>query len=242
MSLKLKVSAGTSLDSLVHISPNTNGLPITSPLFTGVLYVRIANFSGLVPTDAPTFTCTYFVHNHAVTYSIELRGTFHRDMNGDDLVFGNVISDKIRVPPGTSLALGLIKRWIDPGLECDVYADQPWAHSPALVTMNALSTTCSPHYDDAPLKEHLIPGMDAKKRRWHYSKKEHRSAFVFRQGHVIGMDFSNGLADFNDFSVRVPGWGYVSALPLWNGQHLLYILQTRDGNVVFVCKFELVQC
>lgn len=40
------------------------------------------------------------------------------------------------MPPGSNYALKIVKWWIDPGLEGDAYADQPYLYGPALSSWN----------------------------------------------------------------------------------------------------------
>jgi hypothetical protein len=74
--------------------------------------------------------------------SIQLQGRFLKPANADEVVFGNVFSKPIRdhLPYGTSAALKVV-RYIDPSLEQDVYADEPWAWSPLIATMNVVKVT-----------------------------------------------------------------------------------------------------
>lgn len=37
-----------------------------------------------------------------------------------------------RLPPGFSYAFNIVKSFIDPGIEADAYADEPWLLAPAL--------------------------------------------------------------------------------------------------------------
>lgn len=57
-----------------------------------------------------------------------------------DLQFGNDFDHPIRnyLPPGVNTAMNILKWWIDPGLEGDAYADQPYLYGPALSSFNAV--------------------------------------------------------------------------------------------------------
>ncbi|EAA28801.1 DUF1769-domain-containing protein [Neurospora crassa] len=69
-----------------------------------------------------------------------------KDMNekdgipATDLQFGNDFDHPIRnyLPPGVNTAMNILKWWIDPGLEGDAYADQPYLYGPALSSFNAV--------------------------------------------------------------------------------------------------------
>jgi hypothetical protein len=57
-------------------------------------------------------------------------------------LFGNIWQQPIRdrLPYGTAIGINFVKL-IDPSLSHDLYADQPWAASPLLATMNYVSTS-----------------------------------------------------------------------------------------------------
>ncbi|KAK3388453.1 hypothetical protein B0T20DRAFT_425473 [Sordaria brevicollis] len=57
-----------------------------------------------------------------------------------DLQFGNDFDHPIRnyLPPGVNTAMNILKWWIDPGLEGDAYADEPFLYGPALSSFNAV--------------------------------------------------------------------------------------------------------
>ena len=84
-------------------------------------------------------------------------GKYLDDPNADEVIFGNVFEGPIRdsLPWGTSVAVKFMKyvsclpmgglclltgySYIDPTLDLDIYADKPWALSPALASMTSLS-------------------------------------------------------------------------------------------------------
>lgn len=57
-----------------------------------------------------------------------------------DLQFGNDFDHPIRnyLPPGVNTAMNILKWWIDPGLEGDAYADEPYLYGPALSSFNTV--------------------------------------------------------------------------------------------------------
>ncbi|KAJ4292860.1 hypothetical protein N0V88_005518 [Collariella sp. IMI 366227] len=57
-----------------------------------------------------------------------------------DLQFGNDFDHPIRdrLPPGFGTAMNIVKWWIDPGLEGDPYADNPYLYGPALSSFNTV--------------------------------------------------------------------------------------------------------
>jgi hypothetical protein len=57
-----------------------------------------------------------------------------------DLQFGNDFDHPIRdrLPPGFGTAMNIVKWWIDPGLDGDPYADNPYLYGAALSSFNAV--------------------------------------------------------------------------------------------------------
>ena len=55
-------------------------------------------------------------------------------------MFGNDFDHPIRdrLPPLFDKAFGIVKWWIDPGLDGDVYADEPYLYGPLLSSINVL--------------------------------------------------------------------------------------------------------
>lgn len=91
---------------------------------------------------------------------------------------------------------------MDPSLELDIYADKPWALSPALAAMSNLSLSKTKGETKAWVEEDSkeyvkdAPGEDEKshisaRRRW-FGSKEHRQALQLKDVEV-GMEFANGL-------------------------------------------------
>jgi hypothetical protein len=91
---------------------------------------------------------------------------------------------------------------VDPSLELDIYADKPWALSPALAGMSNLSlskTKGETHaWVDENTKEFVndSPAEDEKsqisaRRKW-FGSKEHREELRLKDVEV-GMEFANGL-------------------------------------------------
>lgn len=56
------------------------------------------------------------------------------------MVWGNDFEHPIRdkLPPGFNAAMKIVRYFIDPGLDGDVYADKPYLYGPALSSFNAL--------------------------------------------------------------------------------------------------------
>lgn len=141
----LHISAGPSVDSLQPIAVNHDSSPLSidSEHFRGHATVRIKSFTGHDPdgvdhnSDSPYFNNTY---RKGITWSIQLQGRFLKQVNTNDVVFGNKFDKPIRdhLPYGTSVALQFV-RVVDPNMQHDLYADQPWAFSPFIASMTHIN-------------------------------------------------------------------------------------------------------
>ncbi|KAJ1553831.1 hypothetical protein HK096_006229 [Nowakowskiella sp. JEL0078] len=163
----LRIRAGPSIDKLALINPNDeqNPILIASPSFTGYMCVRVLNFNGVVPPNAPhipTPNSSYFQGRNR-RYSIMTQGRFHERFNGNDIVFGLEFDDKVRLPSGVGLAMK-IAQWLDPALRADLYADKPWIMSPFVTAMNALAVydETSPEVWDGRSGEDVAKGRGNK--------------------------------------------------------------------------------
>ncbi|CCC14180.1 unnamed protein product [Sordaria macrospora k-hell] len=67
-----------------------------------------------------------------------------------DLQFGNDFDHPIRnyLPPGVNTAMNILKWWIDPGLEGDAYADEPFLYGPALSSFNSVRVGAGEHDEE----------------------------------------------------------------------------------------------
>jgi hypothetical protein len=89
------------------------------------------------PSTSPYFSTPQHPYDR---YSISFSFTPKDDISGDDLVFGNDFDHPIRdrLPPLFDKAFGIVKWWIDPGLDGDVYGDEPYLYGPLLSSINVL--------------------------------------------------------------------------------------------------------
>ncbi|KAL7416809.1 hypothetical protein BDY24DRAFT_378323 [Mrakia frigida] len=184
---KLKISVSTSSppspSTSTLLSPNSSTpTRIRSETFEGDVLVRIKGFTGESADGkerrSPEGEPAYFesASRKGKTWSIFVRGRFLEEIDGDDLVFGNVFENPIRdsLPWGTSVAVKFM-HYLDPTMESDFYADKPWALSPLLCTTPFLSLTPHPPTsplppfssttDLEPLKENSLDGLVANLRR-----------------------------------------------------------------------------
>jgi len=261
----LKVTAGPDYSEanqkIVHVNESTP-LHISSSAISANLNVRIRDYRGL-PHGSPS-TSPYFEHapHTSDRFSIGFTFTLNEDAHGDELVFGNDFDHPIRdrLPWGFSTAFNFIKSWVDPGLEGDPYADEPWLYGSLLSSINVLNVGEKEGKADAE-KEVVVEegakgdgeelrksaGMpDASNARMKWAlNNEHRHAFTFQKGRVYGCDFFNPYLDFNDFSLKLP----VITIPImkhWDGQPLRshifrYVLKNKTKNEpLMVVMFTLI--
>lgn len=243
----LRVTAGPGYDAKdqVEVPVNTpQPVRITSDLADIELSVRVQDYRGL-PRNSPA-TSLYFnsephAHNHD-QYSICFRFTpkapdgeesgSGKGISGLDLQFGNDFDRPIRnrMPPGVNTALGIVRWWIDPGLDGDIYGDKPYLYGPALSSFNTLSIGPGSFDEtkggiwvseggDAAVRQELGMPDDAKARmKWALSEDVKRR-WVYEYGQTYAVDFFNPYIDFNNFALRLPGF-QLSVLKYWDGQPL----------------------
>ncbi|WVQ77874.1 hypothetical protein IAR50_007576 [Cryptococcus sp. DSM 104548] len=224
---------------------STTPTPISTPGFEGNIWVFVKDYSG---DHQDGDGSQYFKEEgrSGMTYGIVVKGRFKKEVNGDEVVFGNVFEKPIKdsLPWGTSVATKFMY-FVDPTLELDIYADKPWALSPALATMNYLSLQESidipqdlgvnedaPVYLKAKTGGPSADGTEKTKisarRKW-LGSKENRENVKLNRDVVVGMEFANGLLDFNTLSASLPP-PFKASFPLlkyWDGQPVTYSCQRR---------------
>lgn len=176
-----------------------------------------------------------------------------------------------RLPPGFNQALRIVKWWIDPGLEGDAYADKPYLYGPALSSFNQLRICEKVVHDSKPedkgaweipngssfhetiveegaegdgeeAREEASVPADAASRKRHFLTKANLEAFTFEKGRLYQTDFGNGYLDFNDFSLKLPGFtlnviAYVDS----KTHELRYALKNmKNGDVYCIVMFTLL--
>lgn len=89
------------------------------------------------PSTSPYFSTPQHPYDR---YSISFSFTPKTSIPGDKLVFGNDFDHPIRdrLPPLFDKAFGVVKWWIDPGLDGDVQADEPYLYGALLSSINVL--------------------------------------------------------------------------------------------------------
>lgn len=142
---KLRVTAGPSYDpsthALVHVNtPHT--VLVSNQHLTARIAVRIKDFSGL-PSASPPTSPYFAAPQHARNrdrYSISFSFVPKHDIPADEAVWGPDCARPVRdrLPPGFNMALRIVKGWVDPSIEVDAYADEPWVYGPALCCWYAM--------------------------------------------------------------------------------------------------------
>lgn len=211
---------------------------------------NLQNYSGLPrssPKTNPYFDLPpYKTHQYSIAFSFKPT----EDINGDDLVFGNDFDHSIskNLPPGFGTAMKIVQWAVDPGLEADVYSERPWLYGRFLSSIDTLSlgapneTASEPEQQDMPVfddqigilvneggvgtglklrEEHNVPATSAARKKYFLTEAK-RKEFVLEKGKEVRADFGNGYLDFNEFSLRLPGF-HLPIMSYWDGQPLRYV-------------------
>ncbi|KAL2268778.1 hypothetical protein VTJ83DRAFT_3624 [Remersonia thermophila] len=172
-----------------------------------------------------------------------------------DLQFGNDFDHPIRdrLPPGFNTAMNIVKWWIDPGLDGDAYADEPYLYGPALSSFNAVHVGRGEHdprkgglwveeggdeEGSAWRREIGVPEDGKQRMKWALGRGN-KEKWVWEYGRWYAVDFFNAYLDFKDFALRLPGFN-LPIMGYWDGQGLRYVLRNRvTGQVYLVVLFTL---
>ncbi|PSN63302.1 DUF1769-domain-containing protein [Corynespora cassiicola Philippines] len=267
----LRVTAGATYDPANHEDVRVNSevpIEISSDHISARIHMRIKDFRGLPhgsPSTSPYFSTPQHPYDR---YSISFAFTPKRDINGADLVFGNDFDHPIRdrLPPLFDKAFGIVKWWIDPGLEGDVYGDEPYLYGPLLSSINVLrvGSKGGAEADEVPAEEREegtvavyeegaegngedvraekgVPGTSAQRQKF-FLTEANRKDFVFEAGREYKCDFFNPYLDFNEFALKL-GYGLpaISIIGHWDGQPLRYVLKDKSTNTeLFVVIIQLL--
>ncbi|KAL8857896.1 MAG: hypothetical protein Q9178_005515 [Gyalolechia marmorata] len=265
----LQVTAGPSYDPTSHqVVAVNSGTPtsIQSSLCSANVSVRIQNYRGL-PRGSPS-TSSYFSHPLHLhdQYSIGFSFVPHRSINGKSLVFGNDFDHPIRdrIPPGFNAAFQIVKWAIDPGLDGDVYADKPYLYGNALSSINVLSVgpknSKSAEFgsEEEAIEEEAIeeggfgggqevrlnlniPDGAAARQNWFLGGHDRLENWQWEEGRLYKADFFNPYLDFNEFTLKLPGFSLKVLGYLGGEDYLRYVLKDKDtGEVFFVVVFTLL--
>lgn len=261
----LSVKAGATYEPSKHENVLVNSekpTHISSDLIDAKLHMRIKDYRGL-PKGSPSTSPYFSTPQHPYDrYSISFSFTPKHDIAGDKLVFGNDFDHPIRdrLPPLFDKAFGIVKWWIDPGLDGDVYGDEPYLYGALLSSINVLrigSRESDPTKDEDATESAAAEGETAAAvvyeegaygsgkevrtskhipdraaaRQKFFLTEQNRKDFVFEAGREYQCDFFNPYLDFNEFALKI-GYGLpnISIIGHWDGQPLRYVLKNRETN------------
>ncbi|PFH62657.1 hypothetical protein XA68_12528 [Ophiocordyceps unilateralis] len=240
----LRVTAGPDYDEAAHVEVPVNRpepVRIQSLLADVELCVRVRSYHGL-PCGSPETSAYFAASPHDVNndqYSIALRFTplAPLDCPGDgisglDLQFGNDFDRPIRdrLPPGFSAALSFVKcsfnrLYVGSG-KYDEANGGLWFEEGG---------------DDEGLAVRAslgVPSTSKDRMQWAL-RDEAKAGWLFRYGQTYGLDFFNPYLDFENLSLRLPGF-QLPVMKYWDGQGLRYALRNKStGDVYLVVLFTL---
>ncbi|BGP47657.1 hypothetical protein JCM10450v2_003522 [Rhodotorula kratochvilovae] len=255
---RIVCKAGPSLAHLEEVDVNRAPLAVSSPHWEGNIAVRLKDYRGPVEKEGEyERNPREKLMNEGDTWSISFEGRWKDDgLTADDVLFGNVWQKPIRdfLPYGTAAALRFV-RYVDPTLDCDLYADKPWALSPLFATLQYLYAVPHPSSDPIPsfkpdtFAEDVTPLLPSSApslagnptaRRSYFSKADARQSTSLKQDHLLRGDFSHGFLNFDTLSLSLPGGLSFSLEKYWNGEPVVFSCQKRGtGEEYFVVTFEL---
>lgn len=261
----LHVTVGPTYDRSTHKPIPVNSekpIEISTSHLDASIKMRIKDYRGL-PKGSPSTSPYFSTPQHPYDrYSISFSFTPKRSIPGHHLVFGNDFEHPIRdrLPPLFDKAFGIVKWWIDPGLDGDVYGDEPYLYGALLSSINVLrigakdkksleSEDAAVDNDNADsdadavvyeegaegdgvaVRDELnIPTASAQRQK-HFLTESNRQAFQFEAGREYKCDFFNPYLDFNEFALKI-GYGLpaISIIGSWDGQPLRYTLKDKSTN------------
>ena len=264
---RLLITAGPSYDTSTHKIVQVNGntpTPIENDFISAKIKVRIHGYRGL-PSTSPANSPYFDDPAHEKDqYSVAFSFVPKRDLESVDAVFGNDFDHPVRdrLPPGFNTAFRIVKEFIDPGLECDAYADEPWLYGPALscwfgfqIGDKLAEGSEIPEAEEAAdiLKEgavgsgkkvreqHGLPDSNEKRRK-HFLTASNREAFTFEKDRLYSADFFNPYLDFGNFALKLPGFSIKVIKYIDEKSHCLrYVFKNRKtGDVYFCINFNLL--
>lgn len=204
------------------VSELQDGLQITSENCS--FSVKVGN--GPVP-DAMEVPPIEQVDTEGLRIRISI--VFNKDVDGNELLFGNDFDEPIRdiLPYGFSFALGLFKKLVDPSVDGDAYADQPYLYGRALTSFTTI------YYKEKGKDWVTIDKPSANSRRHKYLQEKERQQFQFSADTLYYLEFATPYLEINDQTqaVCLPGFKY-DVTKLTCSQPLRYTL--KDNSDVFL--------
>ncbi|EME45244.1 hypothetical protein DOTSEDRAFT_61801 [Dothistroma septosporum NZE10] len=260
---RLLVTAGPSYNLKQHKVVHVNGdtpTTIENEFLTAKINVRVRGFKGLPDSCSPT--ADYFEDplHQKDQYSLGFSFVPKQDLPSLNAVWGNDLDHPIRdrIPPGFNTAFRIVKEFIDPGLSCDVYADEPWLYGPSLSCWFAFRIgDVYQDSQDFPAPGVLADGADGsgqevrqklglpdnnEKRRKFFLDAKNRELMVFEKGRLYQGDFYNPYLDFANFALKLPGFSLKVIKYIGEKTHCLrYVFKNREtGDIYFNVNFTLL--
>lgn len=263
---RLLVTAGPSYDVAEHSIVPVNGteaITISNDFITAKIKVRVRGYRGL-PSGSPADSVYFDDPVHARDqYSLAFSFVPKQDIPSVDTVWGNDFDHPVRdrLPPGFNTAFRIVKEFIDPGLSCDAYADEPWLYGPSLSCWFAFRIGGKiengedfPAPDDRSVMKDGADGSgqdiradlgipeNNEKRRKFYLDAENRKKLVFEKGRLYQADFYNPYLDFGNLALKLPGFSikvfkYIDA----KSHRLRYVFKNREtGDLYLNVNFNLL--
>lgn len=262
---RLLVTAGpsyyTSTHKIVHVN-TAQPTFIENDFLSAAIKVRIRGYRGL-PSHSPSTSAYFDDPIHAKDqYSIAFSFVPKVDLPSVDTVWGNDFDHPVRdrLPPGFNTAFKIVKEFIDPGLECDAYADEPWLYGPSLSCWFAFGVGDRETKDVKRLleaekveekdalhegadsdegwnirREHNIPENNEKRRK-HFLPTANRQTFTFEKERIYHGDFYNPYLDFGNFALKLPGFSIRVIKYIDEKSHRLrYVFKNRKTGDVYFC-------
>lgn len=263
---KLRITAGSSYDQSTHkpVYVNTDTpCTVENEFVRAQIKVRIRNYTGL-PKGSKGMSPYFDDPMHAKDqYSVAFSFVPKKDLPCKDTVWGNDFDHPVRdrLPPGFNTAFKIVKEFIDPGLTCDAYAEQPWLYGPSLSCWFAFrigDTVAEGEEFPAPDEEDVMKdGADgsgqevrrkygipdsADKRKKYFLDAKNREGFSFEKGRCYQGDFFNPYLDFGKLALKLPGFSLGVVKYIDDKSHVLrYVFKNREtGDVYFNINFTLL--
>ncbi|CAE6396145.1 unnamed protein product [Rhizoctonia solani] len=233
----LKVSLGPNLDELEEISFNDGSSHvIQSRLFEGAISVHIkGDFGG---TDNSKNTYFNDESRTARTWSIGIQGRFLQEINGNDILFGNVFDRPLNLPWGFSAVLSFAQ---SPFLSTMPYLQRieldPAAPIPTGLPAPITTERSRPAL--APRELRLSWG-----RRASFIKCLLRVAFLITltPRDLIQADFVHGHIQFPSLTIALPGGVQFDLMYYYDERPVHFVCRKRGTeDTFFVVSFTVIK-
>jgi hypothetical protein len=257
---RLVVTAGPSYDKSSHkvVAVNTGeSVTIENEFIRARVKVRIRGFRGL-PSRCPSTSPYFDDPSHAKDqYSVAFSFVPKQDLPSLHTVWGNDFDHPVRdrLPPGFNTAFKIVKEFIDPGLSCDAYADEPWLYGPSLSCWFAFrlgekvgenEEVPEPGGEDEVTREggdgsgeeeraRLGLPENNEKRRKFFLDAKNREGLVFEKDRLYQADFYNPYLDFGNCALKLPGFSLNVIKYVDEKSHCLrYVFKNRESGDVYL--------